>query len=461
MPGIPENEISEEFWEFPGILTENLLKLQGKPLELAPFQEEIVKEITQPVNRRVIICCSTQAGKSLSTAAGILLSAILHDNERIVIVSHSIKQAKIIYDYVINFLVNNPYFKEFINYEAVDAEKLKKELSREKMTFKNGSSIKILSAGGIGKGEGLLGHSADKLIIDESGSIDDDVYNQKILRMLGAQTEVNKQLIEIGTPHVKNHFFKSWNDPDFKKIRINWKMAVEQKRLDEEFVIKQKEIMSQMEFKMWYEAEFPEESEDSLFRDKWLQDARNSALTLDPEQTSKKYIGLDVAEMGIDLTVACSVIKQNGIWFVQEPQAWGKKDTMVTSGKVKEIADNFIPEKINVDSNGVGAGVKDRLVELGFKCNGFKAGMSPTTEKDKERFANLKAQGYWKLRDLFENGKIVMSKNNKLYGELGLMRYEFTSNRKIRIVDPSKSPDFADALMLAVNSESGFTFGFA
>ena len=449
---------TEKLWEQPGAIIEKLFSISGRPLVLADFQVEIVKSIIFPSSRRVIICCATQAGKSMSVAVGILLSAILYDGERIVIVSHSLKQSKIVYDYVINFLAGNAYFREFIDYEAGSVERIRKELSRERMTFKNGSSIKSLSAGGSGKGEQLLGHSADLLIIDESGSIEDEIYNTKLLRMLGAKTDVNKQLVEVGTPHVKNHFYNSWISSSYKKIKINWETAVKEGRLDEKFILEQRDNMSAIEFQMWYEAEFPEESEDALIKWQWVEEAREREF--DFEGKGKVIAGLDVAEMGPDFTVLTVVELVDNKYKVLGIHSWGKKDTMVTVGKVRLLLDNYKVENVAVDTIGVGRGVYDRLVELGYHCTAIKVGMSPTKSKNKERFANLKAEYYWKLRDLFEQGMLDIPASNHLLRELNLMEYEFTSTRKVRIVDPSKSPDFADSLMLSTNAVGNMLFDF-
>ena len=48
----------------------------------------------------------------------------------------------------------------------------------------------------------------------------------------------------------------------------------------------------------------------------------------------------------------------------------------------------------------VGAGVYDRLIDLGLPVAPYNGGEAPF---DKERFVNARAEEYWNLRELFEH----------------------------------------------------------
>jgi thermostable 8-oxoguanine DNA glycosylase len=90
------------------------------------------------------------------------------------------------------------------------------------------------------------------------------------------------------------------------------------------------------------------------------------------------------------------------------------------------------------------------MKEMKMNVKGVQVSQSPTREK--HRFLNKKAQYYFNLRSKFEEGLIDI-KDDKTCKELNQIKYEFSSNGKIRIIDPDKSPDYADALMLAVCDE--------
>jgi len=84
-----------------------------------------------------------------------------------------------------------------------------------------------------------------------------------------------------------------------------------------------------------------------------------------------------------------------------------------------------------------------------LKAEGIKVGESPATESF--RFLNKKAEMYWNMRTLFEEGRISIPKHRTLISQLAKMKYELTSSGKIRIIDPEdKSPDFADSLCLGL-----------
>jgi len=114
-----------------------------------------------------------------------------------------------------------------------------------------------------------------------------------------------------------------------------------------------------------------------------------------------------------------------------------------------------------VDEIGIGAGVVDRLKEQGFRVQGINVGRRAGQET---LFANLRAEGYWRLRELFSSAQISIPKDNQLMGELAAMRYSYDSQGRILIESKDSmrqrglpSPDKADALMLAFLDAPGRT----
>jgi hypothetical protein len=80
---------------------------------------------------------------------------------------------------------------------------------------------------------------------------------------------------------------------------------------------------------------------------------------------------------------------------------------------------------------GVGAGVYDRLVELGLPVVAYNGGEAPY---DKERFVNARAEDYWNLRELFENGEIDIDElDDVLAAQLGSLKWTLGSRGRIKI----------------------------
>ena len=71
-------------------------------------------------------------------------------------------------------------------------------------------------------------------------------------------------------------------------------------------------------------------------------------------------------------------------------------------------------------------------------------------------YVNLRAEGYWTLRQRFMSGRISIPADNQLVGELAALRYGYDSQGRIKMESKDEmrkrnlpSPDNADALMLA------------
>ena len=76
--------------------------------------------------------------------------------------------------------------------------------------------------------------------------------------------------------------------------------------------------------------------------------------------------------------------------------------------------------------------------------------------KDKDKFANLRAESYKHLSELFENGEISIPDDLELIAQLSSIKYKFNSSGQLQIESKEdmkkrgvKSPDKADALALA------------
>jgi hypothetical protein len=296
---------------------------------------------------------------------------------------------------------------------------------------------------------GILVHNCD-----ESALIEDEVFRTKIMRMLGDSDD--SKLIQIGNAIKMNHFRDSWNDPNYFKIKISWEQCVKEGRLTQTFIDEQKYLLTPDEFKMWYSAEFVENPEDTLIRNEWIQNAINKKIE---GKREKIHIGADIASGGMDFTVVTVVEEtEEGKYKVLEIHKKDYADTMKTAEFIISIVEKYQDNSpiIKVDACGVGKGVYDRIKEQKYNVKGIVGGSSPNRET--KRFLNVKAQNYFNLRRLFEEGIISIPNNPELYTQLRKMTYEKTIGDKIKIIDPEdKSPDFSDSLNLAVSEPSGGT----
>jgi len=455
MPEIPESK------EYICFLCKKLFDV-----EITPMQAEIIQSIVWRKNKRIIITAMTRYGKTWAIAMAVLIYILFNKNKKIGLIAPTREQSGILRNYIADLCMRTPYLRKLIEIDVLGLERIKREVSRTRITFKNGCSFHVLSA--EGEANRLFGFGFNLVVLDESCLIELEVYQSKISRMLG--DDKDSMLVEIGNPvSLDNHFFRHWNDPAFLKIKVDWKTALIEGRTSQAFIDEQRRELPPDSFRVLYDAEFPNQSEDALFQRDWLDKAKARKFGLaelyqkvTESNRPEKVMGLDVAEMGVDFTVATLAYSFQGKFEVYRIEFWEKKDTMVTSGRIWKMIDS---EKINViaiDANGCGKGVFDRLSELNFE-NGDKArvldikgGRSPSSDSKKAKFLNQKAENYWRLRDLFEQECISMPGHGKLYNELLSMKYELTSSQKVQIIDPKeKSPDFADSLCYCVSTSRG------
>ena len=211
--------------------------------------------------------------------------------------------------------------------------------------------------------------------------------------------------------------------------------------------------------------EFPDQGEDTLFNLAQIEQATQRVLSKSTGSGSHAGAGLiegssnranaevvlavDVARFGSDRSV---ILRRRGD-RVEEIRTFQKLDTMALTGWVIAAIKEFSPSRVVIDEIGVGAGVVDRLKEEGHPVRGVNVARRA---RDDNTFANLRGEGFWRLRDLFATGGISIPTDNQLIGELAALRYSYDSRGRILMESKEAmrrrnlpSPDKADALMLA------------
>ena len=158
-------------------------------------------------------------------------------------------------------------------------------------------------------------------------------------------------------------------------------------------------------------------------------------------------LGVDVARFGDDRTVIC--VRQG--LLLREIRTFTGLSTMDTASAVVSCYTEFSSTAVFIDAGAMGAGVIDRLRQLGYQPTEINFGAAAM---DTERYANIRAEMYFKCRDWLQGGG-VLTQNADLKTELASVEYKFTSNGRI-LLEPKdkvkermgKSPDLADALAL-------------
>lgn len=165
--------------------------------------------------------------------------------------------------------------------------------------------------------------------------------------------------------------------------------------------------------------------------------------------------GVDVGGGG-DKSVFC--YRQGGT--ILGFKSYNSKDTTQVADWVAECMDEVSAAVCFVDIIGIGRGVYDTLLRLGYKA---RPADGRNTADDDERYANARAERYWKVRKQFEEGCISLpepedpSDNNdpvvRLKRELAAIKSKKVG-KKEQIEEKKEikktigfSPDHADAVV--------------
>lgn len=427
---------------------------------LYPSQKQILDYILDRKKKRITIKATTRYGKSQLVALACIMFAILYDNVRIGIMAPTQDKTKIIMGYIQMALSKCKEMEDVVDIDTMGLsklEKLKREVSKKKITFKNGSYIEVLSLDIKGKGFKAMGFAYDLSVIDETGEIPDEVFN-KAYRMLVEDKQA--KLVEIGNPWHLNHFYNHHNSDKWEKYTVDWKTAVKEGRMTELQILDQKEELTELEFKVLYDAEFPKDIENSIFKEELhiIPACRVKEFS----EYDKILIGIDTAQGGKDNTVITTILELDNEYSFYNSIKMDNKDDMSIVGMFLEYIEKegFNKEDIEISVDyPMGKGVADRLKEHGFTTYEFRSGFSA---RNKKRFLNFKAESIFGLADIMKENRFYnLPKNSQYVLQLKKWIFDIRSDRLIHVIDPTdKSPDEADSLNIALSRPKGALTSF-
>jgi hypothetical protein len=216
------------------------------------------------------------------------------------------------------------------------------------------------------------------------------------------------------------------------------------------------------------EARFPLDAGQSIIPRRYFLMARVKFDNLTTEEWNKKLIsqpsryGLDVGDGGDPH--ALSRWQGSVLWSVRSQATLGdERDAHRAAAMVVKESKTFGKGTIGVDKIGVGSGPLSILKEEDYSAIGFRWG---DKAKDSERFANLKAEQFWLLREDMEAGEVAIAPlgeyEDELMEDFASTYYEETATGKVRIEEKKvtksrlgRSPDLGDAAVYGYHAKSG------
>ncbi len=161
-------------------------------------------------------------------------------------------------------------------------------------------------------------------------------------------------------------------------------------------------------------------------------------------------LACDPARFGDDRT---SIILRQGR-VAYGLKSYVKKDTMEVVGILVQLIKEHSPSRVMVDVGGLGAGVVDRLRELGYDniVVAVNAGSSPL---DADKYKNKRAEMWGTLKQWLTEAPVQIPDSDSLHADLCGVKYKFDSNSRLQMESKEdmkkrgiRSSDEADALCL-------------
>ena len=214
----------------------------GRPVKL----DEEQKSILDPANRRILLCCHRQFGKSSIASLLCFHQALFHERSLCLLVSPSLRQS-------------SENFRKVS--DALDFINPKPELEEDnKLTLQFSNGSRIISLPGTQKT--VRGFTAPDLVfIDEASEAADELFTA-LFPMFTSNPK--GRLILGSTPKGQRGFFhRLWTErgPEWLKIM---KRASENPRLDPAILEEARRTLPEWEYRQEYECEFVQ-STDQYF----------------------------------------------------------------------------------------------------------------------------------------------------------------------------------------------------
>jgi hypothetical protein len=314
----------------------------------------------------LLLCTGRQVGKTTIFARKICKRMIEQPNSRIIVVSLTEDQAKLIIIMVQDYL------------EKTQRKLVKKNqrfTNQTKVSLTNGSQVLARPVGTTG--DAIRGFTGDVLVIDEASRMPELVFEASKPTLLTTGGEIWM----CSTPFGKQgYFYKSFLNKDnrFKVFHIsseevihnrpvkgNWTKEKKQKAI--EHLEQEKKDMTEIQYGQEYLGLFMDDLR-RFYEDAWIDKV---CILRRPDITPKydNYMGVDIARMGGDKTTYEIVHIRNAdkhnlrvIQIASHEEQY--KLTTHTEQRIKDLTKQFNIEKVGIDAGAgsLGVGIYDHLL---------------------------------------------------------------------------------------------------
>ena len=307
-------------------------------------------------------------------------------------------------------------------------------------------------------------HAECLLVMVEEGS---GLEDQLLAGMESCATSRMSRLLVVGNPiKLSGPFYERCIDPRNPELkRKKMRNIIHVSSLETPNYVEGEEVIPGLATREWVEEQREKWGEDSpLYQSRVLgvfpQCAENAVFPLSAVEAAcsrgdnyeiapnedEKVMAMDIARQGADMSVIlgmsgdvvtgiCARHTPNTIvaadWYHMTWKDWGGTSA--------------------IDENGLGGGPFDYLRSKYYDMH-LRGFVSQRKARRDDRFANLKSEVAWDLRERMIDGNYAIPdiplRDKLKYDLLGYL-WEIDTKGRIKLVDPARSPDFGDTAIMA------------
>lgn len=241
--------------------------------------------------------------------------------------------------------------------------------------------------------EALQGVHSDHVLLigDEASAIPDPIFESAG----GSMSGENATTLLLSNPTRGSGYFYDSHNKDKDEWFTVHVSAADSSRVTEDFVrsYARKYGESSNVYRVRVLGEFPLADGDTVIPLDFVVSAQNRYIVVRSELV--EVWGFDIARGGSD---ASALVRRNSMECLPDLDMWHFNDTMRCAGRIKAAWDAAPrrPQWILGDVIGWGAGVVDRLRELGLPVRGINVSEAESVD---DRYANMRAQLWFRGRD--------------------------------------------------------------
>ena len=298
-------------------------------------------------------------------------------------------------------------------------------------------------------------HSENILVVcDEAPGVDREVLEGAESLMASG----NAHMLWIGNPTIPSgHFYDAFRVGEWERISISaydtpsFSGEEVPSEMDKVLIskswVEEKEQEWGLESALWASrilGVFPDSTDEQLISLHEVEQAIGRQVPAEGETV----LGVDVARFGSDETV---LVTRRGPAVI-EVQSRSQTDMMEICGLVQQTKNRLGVDRVQVDEIGLGAGVIDRLNELGIEAVGVNSSRKAIED---DKYFNTRTELWFMIKDYLATASLP--DRPKLTEDLSAPQYRFTSRGQYRLEGKDdikkrigRSTDFGDALAIAL-----------